>query len=204
MPLQNRVDPAGNLIVNPARGTLMGNRGGAIHDEGQRIVRPYKSRQWIACLLSFKGRRRAVMTPRLYTELFFLDEATAFAAGHRPCAECRRADFRRFLDAWPHAEPGRKLLVQDIDRVLHDERVARGGGKVTYEDELGGLPDGTFVVWQGAPHLVWGGLLVAWSPAGYRWRTPRPDGRRVTVLTPRSFVETFRAGYRPAVHATAL
>src|SRR5690242_9881683 len=100
MSLQNRVDPYGTLFRTPARGTLMGNRGGVIHNERREIVRPYKSRQWIACLLEFKGRHRIVMTPKRYTELFFLDEAVALSAGHRPCAECRRDRFRAFQKAW--------------------------------------------------------------------------------------------------------
>src|SRR5690349_3702389 len=102
MPLQNRVDPFGYIFRSPARGTFMGNRGGALHNDQREIVRPFKSRQWITCLLEFKGRRRSVMSPRRYTELFFLDEAVAFAAGHRPCAECRRGRFNEFRRVWMH------------------------------------------------------------------------------------------------------
>src|SRR4051812_429922 len=98
MPLQNRVDSWGRLFRPSSRGTFMGNRGGALHNDSREIVRPYAGRRWITCALEFKNRSRTVMTPGLYTELFFLDEAAAFAAGHRPCAECRRSSFRAFVD----------------------------------------------------------------------------------------------------------
>src|SRR4051812_48029475 len=118
MPLQNRVNPSGELFRSPARGTLMGNRGGAIHNREQEIVRQYKSRSWIACQLEFKGRRREVMSPGRYTELFFLDEATALAAGHRPCAECRRERFNAFKSAWKQwsaRDESKALLVHEMD-----------------------------------------------------------------------------------------
>src|SRR4051812_20933396 len=122
MPLQNRVDPFGAMFRTAARGTIMGNRGGAIHNEQREIVRPYKSRRWIACVLEFKGRQRVVMSPRLYTELFFLDEAVAFAAGHRPCAECRRARFTAFTEAWARRrrpDTGAPVRADEIDVELH-------------------------------------------------------------------------------------
>src|SRR2546426_5734544 len=122
LPRQNRVTPFGELIATPERGTLMGKRGGCLHDTAQRIVRPFVSRRWIACLLEFKGRRRTVMTPGRYTELFFLDEATALAAGHRPCAECQRARYDLFRAHW--AGRGRKLPGTDhMDDVLHAQRI---------------------------------------------------------------------------------
>jgi len=102
MPLRNRVTPFGDLVAVPDRGALMGNRG-VLHDDERRIVRFSQGRRWIACLTDVKGRRRPLMTPGRYTELFFLDEATALAAGHRPCWECRRADALRFRDAWARA-----------------------------------------------------------------------------------------------------
>ncbi|MGJ5820056.1 hypothetical protein [Paludibaculum fermentans] len=203
MPLQNRVTPEGLLIATEARGTLMGNRGGAIHNDQRQIVRPFKSRQWITCVLQFKDRRRVVMTPRLYTELFFLDEATAFAAGHRPCAECRRADFLRFLGVWPGRVAGEKLYVDAIDRVLHGERVGDRGAKVTYREALEHLPDGTFVRREGGLFLVKGASLLEWSPAGYVRCFERTAGEVVEVLTPRSMVACFEAGYVPAVHPSA-
>jgi hypothetical protein len=112
MPLQNRVSPRGEIIVSPARGTFMGNRGGVLHNERRQIVRPYASRRWITCLLEFKGRRRTVMSPGRYTELFFLDEAVALAAGHRPCAECRRDRFNAFRDAWERWDQERAAPFQ--------------------------------------------------------------------------------------------
>src|SRR5271155_1761722 len=120
MPLQNRVDPFGNLIRTPARGTMMGNRGGALHNGDREIVRSYKSRRWIACVLEFRGRRRIVMSERRYTELFFLDEAVAFAAGHRPCAECRRESFNAFKHAWRRAGGLTDLpFADEMDSELH-------------------------------------------------------------------------------------
>src|ERR1700733_8093615 len=124
MPLQNRVDPFGNLISTPARGTMMGNRGGALHNSDREIVRSYKSRRWIACVLEFRGRRRTVMSPRRYTELFFLDEAVAFAAGHRPCAECRWERFNAFKEAWRCARGLDNLpFADEMDLDLHRARI---------------------------------------------------------------------------------
>src|ERR1700733_13647396 len=124
MPLQNRVDPFGKLIRTPARGAMMGNRGGVLHNSEREIVRPYKSRRWITCLLEFKGRHRIVMSERRYTELFFLDEATAFAAGHRPCAECRRERFNAFKEAW-RCSRGQAALpyADEMDLELHRARI---------------------------------------------------------------------------------
>lgn len=200
MPLQNRVDPYGALFRTPARGTLMGNRGGAIHNEHREIVRPYKSRRWIACLLEFKGRSRRVMTPGLYTELFFLDEAVAFAAGHRPCAECRRERYNAFRAAWEH--PG--AYADEIDSVLHPARIDARRRKVTYSAPLHCLPEGTIVEIAGQPHLVWNQSLLLWTPAGYTAKTVASSDANVTVLTPAPFVDCFRRGYRPLVHPSAL
>ncbi len=203
MPLQNRVTPEGELIATEARGTLMGNRGWAIHNEHRQIVRPFKSRQWITCLLAFKGRRRVVMSPRLYTELFFLDEATACAAGHRPCAECRRADFLRFLGVWPGRVAGERLYVDAIDRVLHAERMDADESKATYREPLELLPDGTFVRQEGGLYLVRGNSLLEWSPSGYVGRRERRSGETAEVLTPWSMVACFRSGYVPGIHSSA-
>ncbi|HYK18655.1 MAG TPA: hypothetical protein VEV37_11570, partial [Bryobacteraceae bacterium] len=122
MPLQNRVSPYGDLFRTPARGTMMGNRGGPIHNGNREIVRPFLNRRWIACVLEFRGRRRVVMSPHRYTELFFLDEATAFAAGHRPCALCRRADYNRFVAFWQELHPG-QVGADAMDEQLHEERL---------------------------------------------------------------------------------
>src|SRR5437762_9573109 len=136
MPFRNRVTPFGDIIETPARGMLYGNRG-VLHDEHRRVVRAWQVRRWIACLLEFKDRRRAdQMPPGRYTGLYFLDEATAFAAGHRPCAECRRDDYRRFQEAWSVAGPGASTLADDMDRVLHADRVDEDGSKRVYSADL--------------------------------------------------------------------
>jgi len=206
-PLQNRVTPFGELIATPARGTLMGNRG-RLHDHDRRIVRRAvrSYRAWVTCVLEFRGRRRVVMAPDRYTELFFLDEATALAAGHRPCGECRRADYRRFKALWLVANRDRGLgtgaLIGTIDRELHRDRLATDGGQRTYLAELGLLPDGVFVVGpdDGEPLLYWGGRLAPWSPRGYGRHRPARRDQRVTVLTPHSTTLTIAAGYVPEVH----
>lgn len=197
MPLQNRVDPYGTLFRTAARGTLMGNRGGAIHSEHREIVRQYASRRWIACVLEFKGRWRAVMSPRRYTELFFLDEAVALAAGHRPCAECRRDRYNAFRRAWNREHPPG---ADAMDAVLHPARIDRKGRKVTWQSKLDLLPNGTFIELEAAAWLVWDDALALWTPEGYTRRIALPAGGDVTVLTPRPIVECLRAGYEPMVH----
>jgi len=196
VPLQNRVTPFGEIVALAGRGTIMGNRG-VVHDEARRIVRAWQVRRWIACRLEFRGRRRALMQPRRYTELFFLDEAAAFAAGHRPCAECRYADYRRFRGLW-EARFGRVASVDCIDRVLHAERLD-GRGKRSYRERLGALPDGAYAALDGAAWLVWRGELHAWSDRGYGQRRGVPAGAVVDVLTPRSIVAVMQDGYRAAV-----
>src|SRR6516225_659803 len=169
MPLQNRVSPYGTLFRTPGRGTLMGNRGGTIHNDAREIVRRYASRRWIACVLEFKGRWRPVMAPRRYTELFFLDEAVALAAGHRPCAECRRERFHAFKDSWMRREEVElsvPLRAADIDAELHKARGDRGR-KVTYEAILKELPDGSFIELDGSAYLVWNDALLLWTPERY-------------------------------------
>ena len=137
--MQNRVDPFGNIIKTKARGSWMGNRG-ILHDEHQQVLRPFKLKAWLICVLEFNGRKRQVMAPNRYTELFFVDEATAFAAGHRPCFECRRQDYNRFKSSWLKGNPeyhfNEKTSIQKIDEVLHQERINRGGSKVTFEENI--------------------------------------------------------------------
>lgn len=196
----------------PERGTLMGNRG-ILHDAEGRIRRGWATRAWIACVLHFKERRRTVMAQGSYTELFFLDEATALAAGHRPCAECRRADFLRFRAAWLAGGPEHGLTpgarIAEVDRVLHAERVAgvgRAARKKTWQARLAELPDGVLVVRDGEPEvpsLLWRGGLRAWSFAGYGPPNPISLGGAVAVLTPPSIVAAIRAGYLPTVHPSA-
>ena len=200
MPLQNRVDPFGNLFRTPARGTMMGNRGGPIHDERREIVSQFKSRRWIACVLEFRGRHRIVMTPNRYTELFFLDEAVAFAAGHRPCAECRRERYVAFQQAWSKDHPSAR--ADDMDLILHPARIDRRGRQVTHEAPLDSLPDGTFIQLAKSPYLLWNGALHLWTPEGYATKRPRPVGAEVTVLTPQPIIQIFRRGYQTQVHDT--
>ena len=198
--LQNRVDPYGNIIKTPARGALMGNRG-VIHNERQEILRPFRLKAWITCVLEFKGRRRPIMAPNRWTELFFLDEATAFSAGHRPCFECRREDAVRFKSHWIGGNPeygfDRGTSIIEIDKIIHAERISRRGEKVTYKAFLADLPTGTFVCRAGQPYLLRDGLLFPWSPFGYGAGIALPDDGRVVVLTPKSVVNAFKSGYLP-------
>ena len=199
MPLQNRVDPYGTIFRSPARGTFMGNRGGALHNEQREIVRAYFSRRWIACVLEFKGRHRTVMSPRRYTELFFLDEAVAFAAGHRPCAECRHKRFRAFQSAWKRRDAD-VVRADDIDAELHRARLDLERKKRTYKAPLRSLPNGCFVRIEEGAYLVWNDALYLWTAAGYARKDSRPNRLTVTVLTPQPIVECFRNGYEPEIH----
>ncbi len=199
MPLQNRVTPFSEVIADPARGLVYGNRG-CLHDEAGRIRRRYNGRRWIACRLEFRGwHRHPLMQPGRFTELFFLDEATAFAAGHRPCALCRREDYVRFADIWREQHP-HQVGADVIDVQLHTERVDPvTRGQRHHGAPIDDLPDGTFVLRQGAPWVVVGARLARWSPAGYVERVPRPEGGRAIVVTLPSMVEVLRADWKPAV-----
>lgn len=207
MPLQNRVTPLGELITSPARGLVYGNRG-CLHDAGGAIRRRYATKRWIACRLEFRGRRRTpLMAPGRYTELFFLDEATALAAGHRPCAECRRADYDQFTEIWSQVHP--TLRGADaIDAQLHAERlVVPSASRRLHEAPFEQLPDGTFVVDAGEPCLVLGSQLLAWSPGGYLTRRRRPVHGPATVITPPSLLALLRHDWDPLVpllHPTAI
>ncbi|MEK7728676.1 MAG: hypothetical protein AAB354_09705 [candidate division KSB1 bacterium] len=208
MPRQNRVTPFGEIIATPARGTLLGNRG-CLHNPRQQIIKKFQSARWIICVLEFKGRRHGIMTPGQYTELFFLDEATALAAGHRPCAECSRPRFETFRALWAGANPelahGPKPLATTIDRELHAERIDAAHGKVTYIEKLNALPDGCFVTLaDGKAYLVYQNFLRAWQAEGYGNRLAPTSADSVRVLTPRSIVKTLAAGYAAALHASAL
>jgi hypothetical protein len=200
MPLQNRVTPFGELIADPARGLVYGNRG-CLHDAQGGIRRRYATRRWIACRLRFRGWHRSpLLQPGKFTELFFLDEATAFAAGHRPCALCRREDYNRFGALWPGPERG----ADAIDARLHAERLA-GRAQRHHAARLETLPDGAFVLRDGAPWLVRGHALRRWTPAGYTDRAPRGRGRAV-LITPPSLVAVLRAGWGgsvPLLHPSA-
>ena len=186
----------------------MGNRGGCLHDTAQRIVRPFVSRRWIACLLEFKGRRRRVMTPGRYTELFFLDEATAFAAGHRPCAECQRTRYELFREHWAAANrdlsTAARPSADDMDRVLHAERLGSGGAKRTYRDRLSRLPTGVMVADdERRAFLVHERGLLRWTFAGYEAQKTRGDGVELAVLTPRSIVRAIAEGFPVGLHPSA-
>ena len=206
MPLQNRVTPLGELVADPARGLLYGNRG-CLHDETGGIRRRYNGKRWIGCRLEFRGwLRRPLLQPGRFTELFFLDEATAFAAGHRPCALCRREDYVRFSELWRDLHPG-QVGADAIDAQLHTERVdpatrAHRLHAASFDE----LPDGAFVLHDGAPRLALGAALLGWTPAGYTGRIRRPVGGEAVLITPPSLVAVLRAGWEPLVpflHPTA-
>jgi hypothetical protein len=211
MPLQNRVTPEGEIIATPHRGLMMGNRGGAFHLPDRTLgTRRWASRQWIACVLSFKGRHREVMQPNRYTELFFLDEATALAAGHRPCFECRRADAEAFAALWSKLH-GRLSRAQagEMDMALQGERVGADRAKVVYRARLADIPSGAFVRYPAGSagarcYLVEDNNLLAWSPGGYGCVVaPTSVSQELEVLTPRSIVAVLSAGYRPMLHPSA-
>jgi hypothetical protein len=206
MALHNRVTPAGEIVADPARGLFVGNRG-ILHDDARRLGRArWRHKNWITCLLDFKGRRRDVMSPRRYTELFFLDEAVALAAGHRPCAECRRDRYRAFVAAWAAGtgHDGPPPRAHELDAVLHAARIDPTTRRQrTYMAELSCLPDGAFIRLEDAPLLVLGDRLLPWAPGGYGDAVARPSGGSVCVLTPRPSVAVLAAGYRPALYPGA-
>jgi hypothetical protein len=195
VPPQNRVTPLGDLIAHPARGTVYGNRG-CLHDAHGTIRRRFATKRWIACRLAFKGWHRApMMQPGRFTELFFLDEATAFAAGHRPCALCRRDDYNHFLTL-----VGARR-ADEIDERLHAERTAPYR-EAPFEE----LPDGAFVLRAGDPWLVQGSELLRWTPAGYTDPALRPQNGEATVVTPPSLLAVLRTGFSgavPLIHESA-
>jgi hypothetical protein len=179
---------------------MMGNRG-ILHDDQRRVVRDFAVKRWIACVLEFRGRHREVMAPHRYTELFFLDEATALSAGHRACAECRNADYKRFRALW-EACFGGPVNADTMDARLHAERIS-SRAKRTSRDDLASLPDGAYVMLDGKAWLVWGTYLHEWSDSGYANHRLRAAHRAVDVLTPPAIVAIMSAGYRPEIHPTA-
>jgi len=201
MPLQNRVTPFGEIVATSARGTMLGNRG-CLHDHGRRLTRRrWTMYSWVACVLRFKNRRRQLMQPDRYTELFFLDEPTALAAGHRPCGECRRADYLRFMECFRRGNEMADADRHAIDRRMQADRIEpRSHRQVRYRAALPSLPDGTMIVdEQGRALLVWGDALHPWSETGYGSPQKKAPGI-VTVLTPRSTVAALKAGFRPTPH----
>ncbi len=196
MPLPNRVDPSGAIEAVAARGTVMGNRG-RLHDAERRLVRTSEVRRWIYCELEFRGRRREVMSPRSYTELFFLDVPTALAAGHRPCAECRHAEYVRFGQCWAavHGADVRPY-ADEIDTALAPWRRSGARGPRRHDAAPGDLPDGAIISWRDAPWLVAGERVHRWAFGGYTASEPRdvlPDP--VSVLTPPPTVAVLAAGF---------
>ncbi len=205
MPLPNRIHPDGTLFADPAHGLLFGNRGGRFHDPASRETprRLYASRQWICCVLAFKNRQRKVWVTG-YTELFFCDEVTALAAGHRPCMECRRVDALAYRAALVRGlELAATPLFPEIDRRLDGERRS-GRAKRLHPLRAEALPDGAMIALAPGEWLALkDGAALLWSPAGYVARQPRPAGE-VQVLTPPATLAALANGYRPLWHQSAL
>jgi hypothetical protein len=204
MPLQNRVTPQGDIIADPHRGLFTGNRG-IIHDPATRTLlkKRWSSPAWLTCVCEFRGRRREVMGGRSWTELFFLDEATAFAAGHRPCFYCRRDDANRFRAAWEQGNGAADLRAPEIDAVLHRERLDRGKKRLhPLPMRLEELPDGTMLQSGAESYLIAEGRALRWSTAGYSSKAT-PSMTDAMLLTPPSTMRAFLAGYRPVLHVTA-
>jgi hypothetical protein len=203
MPLQNRVSPFGELQAWPARGLFLGNRGGRFHTDAKTLTqRRWGSRQWICCVLDFKGRQRDVWG-RSYTELFFLDEPTALAAGHRPCFECRRKDAESFSESWRKAHRLRERPHADeMDKLLQGERL-NGRAKRMHRRSIDALPDGALIALPDAAYAIRGDALLRWSPEGYTTRKPPPRGITVDVLTPPTILAVLANGYHPRWHPSA-
>jgi hypothetical protein len=197
--MRNRVTPLGELIATPERGLVYGNRG-CLHDAEGEIKRGHNGKRWIACQLQFRGRKRAPLrAPGRYTELFFLDEVTAFAAGHRPCAECRRGDYELLVTRWGGCGQG-KPGADAIDAKLHKERIdEKTGERRMHAIPYAELPDGAMVAIGEAPWLVRGTEVLAWSPGGYGERVARPGEGDAVVITPPSLLALLRAGWNPLV-----
>jgi hypothetical protein len=203
MPLQNRVTPFGDIIATPHRGMFTGNRG-IIHDPATKTLlrKRWSCPAWITCVCEFRGRWREVMGQRSWTELFFLDEATAFAAGHRPCFYCRREEATRFRTAWEQGNGMARVLARDMDAVLHRERLDHGRKRLhSVPMPLDQLPDGVMLQADGDSYLIAQGRALKWSPAGYDKATVALDD--ALLLTPPSTLHAFRAGYRPVLHPSA-
>jgi hypothetical protein len=199
VPLRNRVTPLGELIATPERGLVYGNRG-CLHDGEGNIRRRYNGKRWIACRLRFRGWHRSpLMTPGRFTELFFLDEVTALAAGHRACALCRRADYEHLRTLWADLYPGQSG-ADEIDAQLHRERVIPATGeRILHNARIEQLPDGAMVLYEGSPALVIGRELLRWSPGGYRDSARRPARGSVSVITPPSLLAVLERGWSPLV-----
>lgn len=204
MPLQNRVDPWGHIHAVKARGAFLGNRG-ILHNDSKQIIRSHQHQAWVTCLLAFKNRKRNLMSPGTYTELFFLDEATAFAAGHRPCGECRRERYQEFKDLWVKAnldQPAKQVRVSEINTFMHKERVHRGR-KVTCTYTFDKLPIGCMFARGEAVYLKSQGGVFQWSFNGYNPLRQFDVTDKVSVLTPQSVIKVFELGFTPQIHESA-
>jgi hypothetical protein len=203
MPLQNRVTPSGDIIATPHRGMFTGNRG-IIHDPATKtLTRRWASQAWLTCVCEFRGRRREVMGGRSWTELFFLDEATALAAGHRPCFFCRREDANRFRAAWEEGNAVKNVLAREIDAVLHRERLDGGSKRLhalTVPPKK--LPDGAMLQAGNESFVIVQGRAMLWSPGGYREASNAL--KDAMLLTPPSTLRALDAGYRPVLHRSAV
>ena len=206
MTRRNRVDPWGDLHADPARGTFTGNRGSLVDDE-RRIVRHHRSPTlWITCRLQFQGWRHPLDEPHVWTPLFFLDDAVALAAGHRPCATCRRADYLAYRDAVDAGGP--RLRAVELDKRLQTERLRQGRGfaraddRILWDADVASLPVATVVVVGATPHLLGHGTVQPFTFAG--WGPPTGCGTgTVPVLTPSTSVTALANGFRPTLHASA-
>jgi hypothetical protein len=200
--LQNRVDPLGRIIKTSARGSWMGNRG-VIHNKDKEITHAFKHKAWIMCMPEFKGRKRAVMTAGRWTELFFLDEATALAAGHRPCFECRKEDAKKFKSCWIQGNPihnfSMSTSISYIDEIIHRERIDSAKKKVMHQRNISDIPNGTFILMNEDPYLLYNGRLHRWTPFGYENSIDVTDTTILTILTPNSIVNAIQAGYVPQI-----
>ncbi|MEY1555079.1 hypothetical protein AB3Y40_05540 [Yoonia sp. R2331] len=203
MPLQNRVLPDGQIVALSARGTMTGNRG-ILHNPDRTLgTARWRHKAWICCVLHWQGRKRQVMTGRNWTELFFLDEAVAIAAGHRPCAYCRRAAYLRYREAWTDAT-GSVPSAPDMDDALHRTRVVpRQHRQITHRAPAADLPNGCFALVADRPHLIRSDHMRAYSPDGYGPKRPRPRTGDMTVMTPAPSIAVLRAGYCPDLHPSA-
>ena len=202
VPRQNRVTPYGDLIAVPDRGMFWGNRGVLVDSQG-RLARYSRGQAWAICVLSFKGRRRQQWSPGRLTELYFLDEATGLAAGHRPCGECRYLDYQAFKRSWAAAAGSNRPGVREIDARLHTDRLTSPGVRRTCRTSLAELPSGVMVEIGGTPWLIYRGRLLAWTPGGYLGQYVEARADPVTVITPRATVAVLAAGYQPVVHPSA-
>ncbi|MGN6127864.1 MAG: hypothetical protein ACTHON_14980 [Humibacter sp.] len=193
-PQRNRVTPLGDIVAVPLRGAWTGNRG-RVHEDHE-IVRFHSGNLWIVCALEFRGRWQEQWAPHHYTFLFFHDEAVAFAAGHRPCSECRHDAYVSYVDAWASELGGARPSAAQVNARLHAERLYPGTHRRRlHESPWRDLPDGAFVLMDDAPRLVLGDRLVEWTTAGYGAATPRPKSGTATLITPPATVAVLRAGY---------